>query len=188
MLLDDPRSIELFRAAGRLSCPVVLHMDVAWLVGDDGRPQYQSRWYGGSVENLHRAMIACPDTIFIGHAPGFWRAISGDAESDPALYPSGPITPGGRLHELFDQHANLWADLSAGSGMNALKRGGDDRAAAFIERYADRLLFGRDCYGGDLIRYLDSLPLNDTTRQYVYCQNARRLIPLPVGQHGSALQ
>ena len=174
--LDDPRCIELFRTAGRLQCPVVLHMDVARLAGDDGRPQYQSRWYGGSVENLQRALIACGDTVFIGHGPGFWRAISGDANSDPAVYPNGPITPGGRLYALLDEHANLWADLSAGSGMNALQRGGDDHAVRFIERYGDRLLFGRDRYGDDLLGYLESLPLDGSLRQKVYHENARRLV------------
>ena len=36
-----------------------------------GRPVYQRSWYGGTIENLERALRSCPETRFIGHAPGF---------------------------------------------------------------------------------------------------------------------
>src|SRR5579862_3571047 len=100
---DDPRCLELFHVAGRLACPVVLHLDVPYLPHPEtGRPVYQRSWYGGTVAHLERTLQACPETIFIGHAPGFWREISGDADGDPKVYPGGPVTPGGRLHSLFD--------------------------------------------------------------------------------------
>src|SRR4051794_24536281 len=100
---DDPRCLELFRKAGELGCPVVLHLDVPYLPhAESGRPVYQRSWYGGTVENLERALKACPETVFVGHAPGFWREISGDADADPSAYPKGPVTPGGRLEPLFE--------------------------------------------------------------------------------------
>ena len=177
MLLDDPRAIELFRKAGALNCPVVLHMDVPFLTDKDGRPQYQSRWYGGDVHNLEQTLQACPDTIFIGHAPGFWRAISGDADSDPQLYPTGAITPGGELLRLIGGYPNLCADLSANSGLTAMQR---DRqyARQFIIRHADRLLFGRDRYGDDLDRFLQTLDLPEEVQKKLYFKNALRLVPL----------
>ena len=177
MLLDDPRAIELFRKAGELRCPVVLHMDVPYLVDDAGRRRYHWRWYGGTVANLERALQACPETVFIGHAPGFWRELSGDADADPAVYPTGPITPGGRLLPMFEAYPNLYADLSAGSGLGALQRG-PKHARQFILRFADRLLFGRDQYGAALDRFLPTLDLPAEVVAKVYAENALRLVPL----------
>ena len=38
MLLDDPRCLELFRAAGRLGAPVVCHIDCPYLPDRSGNP------------------------------------------------------------------------------------------------------------------------------------------------------
>ena len=49
----------------------------------------------------------------------------------------------GRLVEIFRSCPNLYGDLSAGSGFNAISRDpafGD----AFLEEFQDRLLFGTD--------------------------------------------
>lgn len=178
MLLDDPRSLELFRRAGELGCPVVLHIDAPYLPDTAGRQTYQRNWYGGDVGALERALLACPDTTFIGHAPGFWRYISGDAERDPAVYPAGAITPGGRLFDLLDAHPNLWADLSAGSGLTALRRD-VDHAREFILRYARRLLYGRDAHGNDLRVFLDTLDLPEDVLALLLRENASRLVPTP---------
>jgi len=175
---DDPRCIELYRTAGELGMPVVLHLDVPYLASNDGSSKYQPLWYGGTVDNLERALIACPDTIFIGHAPGFWRELSGDADTCPYTSPSTPIKEGGRLQRLFDKYENLWADLSAGSACNALKRD-PDYAKNFLETYSSRLLFARDYYGSGLVNFLDSLDLSDEATQRIAWQNAERLVSPP---------
>ena len=54
-----------------------------------------------------------------------------DADTAGGGYPRGPVTEGGRLYRLFDRYPNLFADLSAGSGLGALKRDPDH---AFAER------------------------------------------------------
>jgi predicted TIM-barrel fold metal-dependent hydrolase len=175
MLLDDPRCLELFRKAGELGCPVVLHLDVPYLADGRGGWSYQPLWFGGTVANLARALEACPGTTFIGHAPGFWREISGDADDDPKQYPDGPVAPGGRLHGLFEQYANLHADLSAGSGLGALRRDAA-HARGFLTRFADRLLFGRDYYGGELMVFLRGLHLADDVMAKLCSANAGRLL------------
>jgi predicted TIM-barrel fold metal-dependent hydrolase len=176
---DDPRCIEIFRKAGELKMPVVLHLDVPHLPDPaTGAPVFQPLWYGGRVDALVRALQACPDTIFIGHAPGFWREISGDADTDTNAYPNGPVTPGGRLHGLFDTHPNLYADLSAGSGRTAMARD-PAHALQFITRYADRLLFGRDYYGTELHEFLSTLDLPAAVVEKIYWQNAERLVAPP---------
>ncbi|MCZ6681533.1 MAG: amidohydrolase family protein [Candidatus Poribacteria bacterium] len=177
MLLDDPRSVELFRKAGELGCPVVLHMDVPYLPDENGQQVYQTYWYGGGVGPLERALQACPETLFIGHAPGFWRYISGNADNEPATYPRGPIQPGGEVQRLLDTYPNLHADLSAGSGLGALKRD-TAHARQFLIRYADRLLFGRDAHGQELQLFLQNLDLPDDVATRIFFQSALRLVPL----------
>lgn len=176
-LLDDPRALELFRRAGKLNCPVVLHLDVPFLPDAQGNPVYQPFWYGGGADPLERALQSCPQTIFIGHAPGFWRYISGDEATERAVYPTGPIQPGGRLLTLLDRYPNLWADLSAGSGFTALHRD-LPFARDFLMRYADRLLFGRDDKGDRLQRLLNTLELPDEVAAQIFYQNALRLVPV----------
>jgi predicted TIM-barrel fold metal-dependent hydrolase len=173
---DDPRCLELFHAAGEMNLPVVLHLDVPYLQVD-GKRTYQPSWYGGTVANLERALQACPETTFIGHAPGFWREISGDADSDPTSYPRGPVTSGGRLYDLFDRYENLYADLSAGSGRFALERD-PEHAVKFINRYSDRLLFARDYYEQDLHNFLQTLDLDEAVTNKIYFENALKLVPL----------
>ncbi len=172
---DDPRCLELFKAAGRAGAPVVLHLDVPYLPDEQGLPIYQPHWFGGTIENLERALIACPQTNFIGHAPGFWREISGDAAREPRQYPKGPIVPGGRLHGLFEKYPNLFADLSANSGLTAIKRD-PAQGMEFLTRFADRLLFGRDNYGGDLLEYLKTLSLPAKVAAAIFRENAIRLV------------
>jgi predicted TIM-barrel fold metal-dependent hydrolase len=79
---------------------------------------------------------------------------------------------------LFDTYPNLWADLSAGSGRQALSRD-PGHALQFINRYADRLLFGRDYYGTDLHQFLQTLPLSAAVVEKIYWQNAERLVAPP---------
>jgi len=171
MPFDDDRCIALFQKAGELNCPVVLHLDAPELAG-----VAQQSWFGGTIENLERALQLCPDTTFIGHAPGFWRYISGDATTDPAPYPKGPVMPGGEVARLFDRYENLYADLSAGSGMWALKRD-PNHGRAFAIQYADRLLFGRDYYGGELLDFLKTLDLPRDVADKIFFRNAQKLVP-----------
>lgn len=178
MLFDDPRCIELYRAAGELGLPVVLHLDIPYLPQADGAPAYYRNWYGGTIDNLERALKACPDTTFIGHAPGFWREISDNAATDPEVYPRGPVTGPGRLYDLFADNENLCADLSAGSAQFALDRD-PEHAVTFIRAHSDRLLFGRDIYGGDLHAFLMTLDFEPEIIEKVYHGNAERLVPPP---------
>lgn len=171
---DDPRCLELFRAAGAMGLPVVLHLDVPYLCVE-GRPAYQSGWYGGTVDNLERALQACPETNFIGHAPGFWREISGDAAGQSAGFPDGPVVEGGTLYRLFEECPNLYADLSAGSGLTALKRD-PTHARKFLERFQDRLLFGRDYYGQELHEFLSQHELPAGVTEKIYYLNAEKLL------------
>lgn len=177
MLFDDPRCLELFRCAGRRKCPVVLHLQDPWIPDDQGVWQLQHEWFGGTLDNLERALSACPETIFIGHAPGVWRHICGHADQDPMFRQQGSPAPGSGLLRCLEQYANFYVDLSAGSALRALRRdAGFTRD--MLSRFADRFLFGRDQCGGELLQYLETLCLPLVVKQRIYRENALRLVPL----------
>jgi predicted TIM-barrel fold metal-dependent hydrolase len=177
MDFDDPRCIALFQKAGELKCPVVLHLDAPYLRDrQTGKMVEQEMWFGGTIDRIERALQLCPQTIFIGHAPGFWRYISGDADTEPEAYPKGKITPGGKVIDLLERYPNLYADLSAGSGLTALRRDAK-HGREFAIRFADRLLFARDYYGGELLQFLRSLDLPAEVAEKIFFRNAQRLVP-----------
>jgi predicted TIM-barrel fold metal-dependent hydrolase len=77
---------------------------------------------------------------------------------------------------MLHQYPNLYADLSAGSGLNALKR---DPAFAidFCIEFQDRLLYARDCFHNEHQEFLNGLGLSQDTMAKIYAQNALRLVP-----------
>lgn len=178
--VDDPRCVQMFRLCGRLGLPVLIHFDEPFLPPDDLDSPAPS-WYGGTLDNLERALTACPETILIGHGPGWWRHISGDGASRKEAYPKGPIVPGGRAPELMRRHENLYADISAGSGATALQRDlGFSRD--FLNEFQDRVMFGRDSYGDGHMKMLESLELSREIMDNILSGNALRLVPLePAG-------
>lgn len=134
---DDPRCLNLFRQAGRFGMPVLFDMN--------DNPVYYGLRDDPGLPRLERALQECPHTILIGHGPTFWAEISGGVQGAERIgYPKGPVRPGGAVPRLMRAYPNLWADLSAGSGYNALTR---DPAFGleFLEEFQDRLMFGTDC-------------------------------------------
>jgi Amidohydrolase len=110
--------------------------------------------------------------------------MSGDAEGGD-MYPRGPVQPGGRLTTMLDRFPNLWCDLSAESGFNALSRD-PENARAFLMQYRDRCLFGRDYFDDRLRPFLLGLGLPDDALAAIFSGNALRLIPdAPVATGGS---
>ncbi|MDA0336021.1 MAG: amidohydrolase family protein, partial [bacterium] len=130
---------------------------------------------GGGIHAFERAVAACPQTIFIGHAPGFWAHISNDDRHRTESYPDGPVLPGGRVSQMLRTYPNLYADLSAGSGLKAIDR---DRQFGhdFLVEFADRLLFGRDYFDSRLMDHLKDLQLPDDVFARITCGNAQRLL------------
>ncbi|MCZ0937304.1 MAG: amidohydrolase family protein, partial [Caldilineaceae bacterium] len=186
MLYDNPDALRLFRFCGEKRLPITFHIDYPIPTGSSyPRTDW---WYGGSIDSFERALQACPDTVFIGHAPGFWAHISGDDQYDKADYPKGPVLPGGRLFHLFRTYPNLYADLSAGSAHTALTRDFsqiDDHPFSpesgstvepFLIEFQDRLLFGRDFFDDRMQKLLNSLALPAQVRHKIFCANAEALL------------
>ncbi|MCC6696929.1 MAG: amidohydrolase family protein [Candidatus Hydrogenedentes bacterium] len=168
--IDDSGNMELFKACAELRLPVLFHMDNERNMDTPGLP------------GLARVLEQNPEGVFIGHANGWWASISGDAtQKDMHDYPRRPVMPGGAIDALMDRFPNLYGDLSAGSGANAIQRD-IEFGRAFVLRRADRLLFGTDYLSPgqeipqfDLLRELD-LPVDAWEK--VACGNARKVLGL----------
>jgi predicted TIM-barrel fold metal-dependent hydrolase len=141
MEFDDPRVINMFRQCGQYDLPVTIHA-----IGT-GEGHYGLYDDPGSPR-LERLLQACPDTIILGHGQGFWAEIgAGITPEGKSSYPKGPVTAEGSLPRLLRTYPNLYGDISAGSGYNALTRD-PEFGLRFIEEFQDRLLFGTDvCFG-----------------------------------------
>lgn len=179
MVYDNPDALRMFRVCGERGLPVVVHIDYAFDTGTTyPRPNW---WYGGGIAAFERAVAACPDTIFIGHAPGFWSHISADEQYACTYYPEGPVLPGGKAVEMLRTYPNLYADLSAHSARNALTR---DPAFGrdFILEFQDRLLYARDGFGGELDEILAGFDLPEEVGDKIRAGNACRLVPLEAGE------
>ena len=174
-MLDNWDNIDLFRYCGEHNLPVVIHLDYPIFC----HQKYPRRhwWYGGSIESFERAIQLCPNTTFIGHAPGFWANISGDFNFDEGgSYPKGKIAPGGKVSEMLRKYPNLYCDLSGNSGTNAISRD-VEFAKDFVEEFQDRLLYARDMYhSNQLQEAISALDLPKEILRKIYSGNALKLL------------
>ena len=139
---DDPYMFNLFRHCEACGAPVLFH------IGEMGGDY-------GIVDELHlphleRALAAFPNLKFIGHSQKFWAEIGQCDSFSNSFRPEGKVIEG-RLPYLFRKYPNLYGDLSAGSGRNAMLRD-PEYSYRFLEEFQDRLFFGTDLcteYDGD---------------------------------------
>ncbi len=175
MTYDSPDALRVFRFCGKKGLPVTVHIDYEFDTGlKYPRPNW---WYGGGIESFERAIRACPQTIFLGHGPGFWAHISGDDQFDKVVYPSGNVFPGGKIIEMLHTYQNLYCDLSGKSGWNALKRD-PEFVKDFLLEFQDRMLYARDYFDNVHQEFLNSLDLPEDVLAKIYSGNALRLVPL----------
>lgn len=130
---DGPEMRRIYDLAAERKIPVLLHFQ-------EGPP---GQVFNGGIGRFAAILKAYPKTTFIGHANSFWANLSTDAPPDEA-YPKGKIKRGGITDKLLADYPNLYGDLSANSGRNALGRD-PEFAADFLKRHQDKLMFGSDC-------------------------------------------
>lgn len=153
--LDHPLMERLFAWCQELELPFLFHMS------PDGKT------YGvidlPGLPLLEGALKKFPRLKFIGHSQPFWFEMSQhppeSADADRNAYPAGRVIPG-RAPQLLEQYDNLYGDLSADSGGNAVLRD-PDYGLAFLEKFQDKLMYGSDTVTSrnhyPLGLYLDSL-------------------------------
>ena len=172
VVFDDPRNMLIYAACAELNLPLLFHIDNQRNLDQPGLP------------GLARALEQHPGCTFIGHGPGWWASISGDAtQAGLGGYPKTKVAPGGAIDSLMDKHANLFGDLSAGSGAGAISRDlGFGRE--FLIRRQDRILFGTDFLApGQAVPQFDLFEqkladLPAEVKAKIFRDNARKLIGL----------
>jgi predicted TIM-barrel fold metal-dependent hydrolase len=127
--VDSPEMHRVYKLAEEMQVPVLLHFE------------YET--YNTGFERFDKVLKAYPKVNFIGHAQTWWGNVSADLDQLD-LYPKGPVKPGGLTDKFLGDYANLYADLSAGSGLNAITRD-PEFYRGFIARHSAKLLWGSDC-------------------------------------------
>lgn len=173
MMYDNRDAIRMYRYCGATGLPVTVHIDYEF--DQQGQAPRDNYWYGGGIEAFERAIQQCPETTFLGHAPGFWAHIANDGQHDKVPYPQGRVAPGGKLPDMMRRYPNLVGDISAGSGLGALQRD-PEFALGFLNEFQDRILFARDCFHGNHHAFLSQLGLSPTVQEKIFHANAERLI------------
>jgi uncharacterized protein len=137
---DGPELRRMYALAGELGVPILVHFQEV--------PHYEGEGVWSTGFKRFAAMLrAYPKTKFIGHADAFWANVSADY-AEQESYPAGPIKRGGVTDKLLGDYENLFGDLSANSGNNALSRD-PEFTTDFLARHQNKLVFGSDCSCAD---------------------------------------
>ncbi len=150
---DSPHMHLIAQIAQKFRVPVLMH--------------FQHGAYNFGIERFHKMLEKYPRVNFIGHAQTWWSNISKDADQT-VMYPKGKVIRGGITSRLLADYPNMYGDLSAGSGFNALDRD-PEHAREFLIRFQNKLLFGSDCN--------DSLGETEKCIGWKQLAQLRRLVP-----------
>ncbi len=170
---DSPDMIRIYELAEERRVPVLLH--------------FQFDNYNKGFERFGKVLERFPKVTFIGHAQTWWANIDRDYTESQGLYPKGKVTSGGLTDQYLTRFRNVYADMSAGSGLNALTRDAD-HAREFLSRHQDRILYGSDCdditgtipecQGAQTIAALRTLCASKSIERKILFENARKLFRL----------
>jgi predicted TIM-barrel fold metal-dependent hydrolase len=165
-----------------------IHMvaDIAEEFGVPVLMHFQHREYNMGIERFHSVLEKHPRVTFLGHAQTWWGNIDRNHDQT-VMYPKGRVTPGGITDRLLSDYPNMFGDLSAGSGQNALLRD-EEHARGFLARHRDKLMFGSDCsdsvgqgekcIGATTLAAIRRLaPNQEVVRKLLY-QNASRVLKI----------
>ncbi|MBO5923750.1 MAG: amidohydrolase family protein [Lentisphaeria bacterium] len=171
--LDDPRVENLFRQVEAAGLALTFHLAVReggvyGLIEEPG------------LKKLEKALQKFPKLKFFGHSQTFWSEMAADLpESERGRYPKGAILEEGAVPRLLRKYPNLYGDLSAGSGWNALARD-EEYAVKFLNEFQDRLMFGTDICAPDTevphVEFLTRLKDSGRISESVFCKVARENI------------
>ena len=115
----------------------------------------------------------------------WWASISAEVnQGDLHGYPKTSVVPGGALDRLLAKYPNLYGDLSAGSGHNAIRR--DLKfGREFLIRHAERMMFGTDYLADKQVveqfALFEALDLPPEVEDRIFRTNAEKLLGLGNG-------
>lgn len=175
--LDDPLNINLFKQIEEAGLHLLFHL--APQVGG-----YYGCYDDVGLPRLENVLKQCPKLIILGHSQVFWAEIGPiNNPAERGGYPKGPILKEGRLVALMRKYPNLYGDISAGSGFNAISRD-PEFGYRFMEEFQDQLCFGSDyCH---VIQDIPQVPyfkklkdeklIPDSVYEKIAWKNAARLL------------
>jgi len=168
LAFDDERNKVIYAKCDEYGLPLVFEISPGLCYDEVGLPR------------LEACLKEFRNAKFVGHGPSFWAAISGD-DDGKGSYPERPVAAGGAVDRLLAEHENLYADLSAGSGYNAMTRD-PEFTPGFIARHWRKLLWATDYLGPGQampqVAWLRSLEVAPEVREAIAAGNARRLLGL----------
>lgn len=171
---DSAENQLLYALAAEYRVPVLMH--------------FQHGTYNLGFERLHKMLEKFPKTNFIGHAQTWWANIDKNHSDQNVLYPKGKVTAGGLTDRYLADYPNIFADMSAGSGLNSLTRD-EDHTRGFLDRHQTKILYGSDCddrvgegaacTGSQTIAAIRKLSPNKAAERKILFENAKALFRLP---------
>jgi len=157
---DSVHIAKLAELAQAYNVPMLLH--------------FSREGFNRDILRFYKVLEKFPKVNFIGHARSFWANI--DKNCDQAIdYPTGPVTPGGVTDRYLSDYANMWGDISAGSGHNSLVRD-EGHARWFLDKHQNKIVFGSDCGDKDTVNNCDGAPILAALRKLAPSQAALRKI------------
>ena len=168
---DSPEMQRIYELAQSYKVPVLMH--------------WQFKMYNYGFERFYKMLEKYPKVNFLGHAQTWWANIDKNNLDQSVMYPKGPVTPGGVTDRCLGDYPNMYGDLSAGSGLNAITRD-EDFARDFLKRHQDKLVYGSDCndldgskcQGAQTIAAIRRLAGDKTIERKLLYGNAKRLFRL----------
>ena len=170
---DSPEMQKLYQLARDRQVPVLMH--------------WQFKMYNYGFERFYKILEKYPKVTFIGHAQTWWANIDKNHTDQTVLYPKTPVTPGGLTDRYLRDYPNMYGDMSAGSGQNALTRD-EAQAREFLTRHQDKLIYGSDCsdhvgsgsgcIGAQTIALIRRLAANKQIERKLLYDNAKRVFRL----------
>ncbi|MEM2929707.1 MAG: amidohydrolase family protein [Thermoproteota archaeon] len=124
--IDDEYNAGLFKICGEHGLPVLLHID------DRFNPDF---------EGFKEVVARFEETVFIAHGPGWWAKIGSEETNE--VYPRGCVSEPGEVVRILKEYKNVYADISAFSGLNAISRD-SDFGRRFLSDMKDKIVYGTD--------------------------------------------
>ena len=163
--MDDEKRQIIYRTCEELGFSLIFYGSSYSSFDDVGLPR------------LEAMLKKYPGLIFVGHGPRWWNAISADDDAS-CQYPNTPVVEGGAADRLLQQYPNMYADLSAGSGYNAITRD-PEWTEGFLERNWRKLMFATDYTRMhdplEQIKWVRETPMTDEMRAAIMEGNARKV-------------
>jgi predicted TIM-barrel fold metal-dependent hydrolase len=164
---------KIYKLAEAYNVPVLMH--------------WQFKKYNYNFDKFDKMLKKYPKVNFLGHAQTWWANVDKNHTDQNILYPKTKVTAGGWTDRLLSDYPNMYADLSAGSGLNFFLRD-EDHSREFLKRHQDKLIYGSDCsdrigkgsicQGSQTITAIKRLSANKSIERKLLFENAKRVFQL----------